>query len=95
MAQSGKWSKVSLILSIILIPLLALAGQRIGRDPDYAEFDSNASLHFFGNATLFFTTSTSPVNATDGGAAGQFMWDGEYFYVHNGTSWRRVQLNTW
>lgn len=45
--------QAGLILSVLLLPLLAWASQRVGSVPDFAEFDSNASLRFHGNATVW------------------------------------------
>lgn len=39
-------------------------------------------------------TTPAPGNSSDSGSAGDVAYGGQYFYLHNGTQWNRVQLSS-
>lgn len=39
-------------------------------------------------------TTPAPGNSSDSGSAGDVAFGGQYFYLHNGTQWNRVQLSS-
>lgn len=86
MAHLGKLLILSLILSILTYP--CWASQEINGN---CTVNGNCTI----NGTLYLTNSTAPTNSTAAGSKGELRWDGSYLYIYDGSTWERVQLNTW
>lgn len=70
----------------------------IGNDLSVTGDGTFANIGVAGRATmqdaLFDGTATVPAASTDSGTTGQFIADGNYLYLYNGSAWLRVNLST-
>ena len=55
---------------------------------------SGGTITAAANLSGYLSWSTAPQNSSDSGSAGEVAYDGQYFYLHNGTQWNRVLLSS-
>ena len=56
--------------------------------------DGSGALSWSNGSGGISWTSPAPGNSSDSGSAGDVAYGGQYFYLHNGTHWNRVQLSS-
>lgn len=76
------------------IEFVASTGMSAGAAPSWT-LASDKTLTAASGGTLVLTAPTAPTVAGSTGAAGQFAWDANYFYIATATDiWRRIPLTT-